>query len=292
MLALRLLPALADLGDVVYVHGATFGADLSVLFRFDGRSWADAINAAGFNVWAFDFAGYGASQRYPEIGDAPVGRLEQVLPQLRRVVAEVRGRNGGRPVSLVAHSWGGTVALRYAARHARDLESLVLFAPIVMPTLVPTDAPMSATVTSSHFLLTAWAQYRRFVEDVPRGEPQVLSDAHFQQWSDAFLASDPAAATRMAPAVRTPAGPQLDWRALQSGQALYEPSRITTRTLLVRGEWDSACDNGAASGLMKAIASTEKVAVNIPRATHLMHLESARGLLYNAVNAFLLRSAR
>lgn len=291
MLALRRQPAPADLGDVVYVHGSTFGADLSVLYRLDGHSWADAINAAGFNVWAFDFAGYGASERY-SLGDVAVGRLDQVVPQLRRVIAEVHGRNGGRPVTLVAHSWGATVALRYAASHAADLASVVLFAPIVALSPAREAVPLPATATPSHFLLTSWAQYRRFIEDVPKGEAQVLAETHFQQWSDAFLASDPDAATRTPPSVRTPAGPQLDWRALQSGLALYDASAITTPTLLVRGEWDHACRDGDAIGLMRAIASAEKAILTIPGATHLMHLESARGLLYNAVNAFLSRSAQ
>jgi alpha-beta hydrolase superfamily lysophospholipase len=287
-LALRCLPAPAGLGDVIYVHGSTFGADLSVLFQFDGRSWADALCEAGFNVWAFDFAGYGASDRYPQDDGASVGRIEQVLPQLRRVVAGVRERNGGRQVSLVAHSWGGSLALRYAAGHAEDLASLVLFAPLV----ARESPPMPATAAPSHYLLSAWAQYRRFVEDVPKGEGQVLSEAHFQQWSEAFLASDPAAASRLPPAVRTPFGPQIDWRALQSGEALYDPSKVATPTLLVRGEWDSVCDEAGARALLASIAAADKTCVSVPRATHLMHLESGRELLYNAVNAFLLRGAR
>src|SRR4051794_15471186 len=40
--------------DVVYVHGGTFGADLSIYFRFDGRSWADQLTDEGFIVWGFD----------------------------------------------------------------------------------------------------------------------------------------------------------------------------------------------------------------------------------------------
>jgi alpha-beta hydrolase superfamily lysophospholipase len=42
---------------------------------------------------------------------------------------------------------------------------------------------------------------------------------------------------------------------------------------------------------MAALGSVHKELATIEGATHLMHLESARGLLYNAVNAFFLRSA-
>ncbi len=138
LLALQVRRATEDLGDVVYVHGSTFGADLSVFYVFDGRSWADALNAAGFNVWGFDFAGYGASGRYARHDSIPVGDLRSVQQQLHRVVCAVRERNGGAA-----------------------------------------DVAVTAT-GASHFPLTALAQYRRFVEDVPRGAPGVVAWAALQ----------------------------------------------------------------------------------------------------------------
>lgn len=282
-LALYHHPAPADLGDVIYVHGSTFGAELSVLYPLDGRSWAQALCEAGLNVWAFDFAGYGASDRYPRDAAQPVGDLEQALPQLQRVVAAVRVRNHGRRVSLLAHSWGGTVALRYASAHPDELASLALFAPI----LARDASAAPPAPASSHLLLSAWAQYRRFTEDVPAGAAQPLSEAHFQAWSTAFLATDSDAGTRMPPAVLSPAGPQSDVRALCSGQALYDAAAITTPTLLVRGEWDSACDAADMDRLRALLANATQA--TIPGATHLMHLEAARGLLYNTVNTFLSR---
>ncbi|NVD71344.1 alpha/beta hydrolase [Duganella sp. BJB1802] len=293
MLALQVRRAAEDLGDVIYVHGSTFGADLSVFFAFDGRSWADELNATGFNVWGFDFAGYGASERYARHDSIPAGDLLGVQEQLHRVVCAVRERNGGRPVLLLAHSWGGSVALRYAGVQPQALAALALFAPIVArvgATSAGAYVPAAAGA-ASHYPLTAWAQYRRFIEDVPRGHPQLLDEAHFQQWSAAFLATDSEAAARTPPAVLTPSGPQADVRALWSGKALYDASRVVAPALLVRGEWDSVCSEADADNLLAALGSGTKRCETLPRATHLMHLESSRGLLYNAVNDFLLRSA-
>src|SRR5262249_51446118 len=90
--------------DVIYVHGATFGADLSVFYRFDGKSWADTLTDAGFAVWGFDFVGYGDSDRYPVDGDRPAGAMDEAIEDLRRVVAAVKERNGDRAVVLLAHS--------------------------------------------------------------------------------------------------------------------------------------------------------------------------------------------
>jgi len=52
---------------VLYVHGATFPSALSIAYRFDGRSWRDALGDAGFDVWGLDFYGFGHSDRYPEM---------------------------------------------------------------------------------------------------------------------------------------------------------------------------------------------------------------------------------
>ena len=286
-LAMQVRRAAGSRGDVLYVHGSTFGADLSVLYVLDGRSWADALHDAGFTVWALDFAGYGKSERYPADSGRAVGRLAEVLPQLRRAVAAVRQRNGNRRLSLLGHSWGATVAAAYASEHRDEINALVLFAPVtVRPSQEVAQSP--AAGQPSHYPLTLWAQYRRFVEDVPRGQPQVLDEAHFEDWGGAFLKTDSDAHLRTPPAVSTPAGPQLDVRAMWSGQALYDPARIVAPTLLVRGEWDSICDAGDARRLLDALGGAVRAAATIPGATHLMHPEAGRGLLYNEVNKFLL----
>lgn len=275
-----------DPSDVLYVHGSTFGADLSIFYRFDGRSWADALNDAGHTAWGFDFAGFGHSERYAQSTSTPVGTMADVLLQLHRVIAAIRARNGNRPVTLIAHSWGGAVATAYASIHPQDVRALVLFGSIV-PRRPASNTPKPAAPANSHYPVTLWAQYRRFVEDVPRGQAQVLSEAHFQAWGKAYLASDPTSATRFPPSVWTPAGPGADVQAWWTGEWLYQPARVEAPTLLVRGEWDSLCTDADAATLLKALGSVHKADCKIERATHLMHLESQREALYRRINEFL-----
>jgi pimeloyl-ACP methyl ester carboxylesterase len=289
MLALQLQPTdhSQPLGDALYVHGSTFGADLSVFRRFDGRSWADELNAAGLHVWGVDFAGYGRSGRYPPVDDgAPAGRLPQWLAQLGRAIAAVRQRNGDRPIALVGHSWGACVAMQYAALKPQDVHALVVFAPIVMR---EGGRPDSMRQTASHRLVSLLAQYRRFVEDVPRGEAQVLDEADFEAWGADWLATDPQAARRRPGAVLVPDGPSAEVARLWAGHWVYQPGGVQAPTLLVRGAWDSLCTDADAACLMAALGSRDKADVCIPRATHLMHLERQRTRLHAEVNAFLAR---
>ena len=126
----------------------------------------------------------------PSIGGGPVGRMADAIPQLHRVVAAVMARDGGHPVALVAHSWGTSVAAHYAGLYPQELKALVLFAPIATrakAALRLDAAPAATAAEPSHFPLTQWAQYRRFIEDVPRGHPQVLSEVDVQAWANAVF---------------------------------------------------------------------------------------------------------
>ncbi len=132
-------------GNVLYVHGATFPARMAVGFRFDGWSWADDLAATGFAVWGLDFAGYGDSERYPEMAGAPdaaqpLGRVEAASQQIERVVRVILERQDVSRISLVAHSWGTLAAGHFAARFPELVERLVLFGPVSRRDGVPTGA--------------------------------------------------------------------------------------------------------------------------------------------------------
>lgn len=61
---------------------------------------------------------------------------------------------------------------------------------------------------------------------------------------------------------------------------------------MVLGEWDSLCTDADASRLLAGLGSRDKADVKIERATHLMHLESQRAVLYDRVNTLLARTMK
>ena len=274
---------------VLYIHGATFAAECSIFFRFGGVSWADCLNDAGFSVWCLDFAGFGGSERYPEMAagtpppGASLGRAPDAVRQAERAVRAILAETGADRVSIVAHSWGTMVAGLLATDHPAWIDRLVLFGPVVRR-----DTHRDASALGPWRFVTTAEQHKRFVADVPAGENGVLAEADFPAWSDRYLQSDPSSASRSPPSVKTPNGPAADILSAWSGALPYDPSRIAAPVAIVRGAWDTLCDDADAAWLTRALVGAPEVRdVKIPNATHLMHLETGRTALYAAATDFL-----
>jgi pimeloyl-ACP methyl ester carboxylesterase/heme-degrading monooxygenase HmoA len=270
---------------VIYVHGATFPAALAVGWRFaDGRSWADDLIDAGFDVWGFDFAGYGQSTRYPQMRTAPaprpLGRSNVAVRQLAAVVDRVRTETAQPRVVLLAHSWGSIVAARLAAEQPLLVERLLLFGPI----LRREGGDASAVDQLPGWdLITLEAQLKRFREDVPTGEAELITDAMFAPWGASYLLSDPGAAARTPPAVGVPNGPVADILAARAGSLPYDPAEIRCPVAIVRGAWDSRVTDADVAKFKASLVNCPGFTdAKLERGTHLMHLETGRGRLWTA----------
>lgn len=283
--ALQLRRLAAAGPPVLYVHGATFPAALSVGYRFaDGISWEDSLQAVGFDVWSFDFAGFGGSQRFEASASLSESRALAAWRQIDRVVHHIRERWSGMPVNIIAHSWGSIAAGCFLAQQSHSVDRLVFFGPIAERQAVERGEP--ETLPTSR-LITVDAQLKRFVQDVPDAEEPVLAEPDLARWGPAYLDSDPAAHSREPRAVEVPGGPAADILAAWQGSLAYDPAKMDVPTLVIRGEWDSLCAAEDASFLLDRIRCNVKHDIVIPKATHLMHLESGRFRLWKATAAFL-----
>ena len=225
---------------VLYVHGATFPSALSIAHRFDGRSWRDALCEAGFHVWGLDFLGFGESDRYPQMSEAPgahppLGRAAVASEQVAAAVRFILDHHGAERLSLIAHSWGTMPAAKCAGDHPALIDRLVLFGPIArrqpQPRCSLPPCPPGASSRSTD-------QWTRFIEDVPASEPPVLSRAHFADWGERYLDSDPGARRRDPPGVQVPSGPIEDLQQAWAGALPYDPARVQAPVAIIRGEWD------------------------------------------------------
>jgi pimeloyl-ACP methyl ester carboxylesterase len=294
-LFLRCLPALNPLGaerrPVLYVHGATFPSASSIAHRFDGFSWRDSLNEAGFDVWALDFHGFGCSDRYEEMekpaeAHAPLCSAQDAGDQVEAAARFILEHHGVSRLSLVSHSWGSMPAGRFAGGHPAMVDRWVLFGPV---SYRPSRRYESAPSGPAWRVITVENQWARFVEDVPPGEPPVLSRKHFDEWAEHYLDSDNGSRTRNPVGVKVPSGPFNDILRAWHGELSYDPALVQAPVALIRGEWDGIVPDEDARWLFDAFkASPIKRDIKIGRGTHLMHLEVMRAALYREANAFLL----
>jgi pimeloyl-ACP methyl ester carboxylesterase len=292
-LFLRHLPPSANpLGRaVIYVHGATFPSALSIAHRFSGRSWRDELCAAGFDVWGFDFYGFGHSARYPEMsGDAtgwpPLCIAADAGAQLGAVVDFVLSQQAATSVSLISHSWGSMPAGLVASKHPTRIDNWVLFGPIAKRATRRYESPPSFPAWR---LVSIEDQWNRFIEDVPAGEPPVLSRSEFEVWAGSYLDSDPESRTRGPPSVKTPTGPVSEIIGAWHGNLAYDPGAVKVPVAIIRGAWDGLIPDEDAKWLFDAFRqSPAKRDIKISHGTHLMHLEKTRSSLWRHSVACLL----
>jgi len=166
----------------LYVHGATFPSALSIAYRFDGRSWRDALCDAGFDVWGFDFLGFGSSDRYPGMDrpaaeSPPLCRSEDAAAQIAAAVRFILAHHAAPRLSIIAHSWGTIATGRFAGTHPELVERLVFFGPIARRPPRRYESPPSAPAWR---IVTRADQWARFTEDVPEHEAPVLARAQSQ----------------------------------------------------------------------------------------------------------------
>jgi len=288
----RLGPSPTPLGRaVLYLHGATFPSGLSIAHRFDGRSWRDALCDAGFGVWGLDFYGFGHSDRYAEMdapadANSPLGLAEDAAMQLGFAVQFILEHENLTSLSLITHSWGSMVAGRFAGERPALVDRLVLFAPIAQR---EPSRPARRPNGPAWRVISLEDQWARFIEDVPPGEPPVLSRVHFNDWAQRYLDSDPLSRSRDPAGVKTPSGPFVEILRAWNGELAYEPARVTAPVAILRGDWDRLVTDADARWLFDAFSrSAVKRDVKIGRGTHLMHLETMRAALWRESATFLL----
>jgi pimeloyl-ACP methyl ester carboxylesterase len=293
-LFLRFLPAAVTSfrarRAVLYVHGATFPSALSIAHRFDERSWRDALNEAGFDVWGLDFYGFGHSDRYPEMDEPPSDNpplclADDAAKQLEAATRFILAHQGLDKLSLISHSWGSMPTGLFAGSHSALIDRLVLFAPIARRGARRYEGPPKFPAWR---IVTLEDQWNRFVEDVPPHESPVLSRMHFAEWGERYLDSDSESRSRAPAGVKTPLGPFSEIIKAWHGQLAYDPSKVRSPVAIIRGEWDGLIPDEDARWLFDAFTQApQKRDIKIGRATHLMHLEAMRLALWRESIDFL-----
>jgi len=275
---------------ILLMHGATLPAESLYDVPVGQGAFMDVLVEAGFDVYALNVRGFGASTRPAGMLGAP----DAAPPQVRTAVAvrdlgtaidHILAARGLPRLSLIGMSWGGTVSGAYTAAHNHRIEKLTLIAPQWLSDGPPRIDPGGALQAYRRFDVRAFRQ--RWLEGVPaHRRDEILPPHWFERWAEVMLASDSGSQDGI---VRAPAGVIQDVRDYWAvGRPFYDPGNITVPVLLVHAEWDLDVPLPRMQALFQRLnGSVYRRWVEIGEGTHMVVMEKSRWQVLDAIVSFL-----
>jgi alpha-beta hydrolase superfamily lysophospholipase len=211
------------------------------------------LAGAGYGVAFLDRRGSGLNEQGR--GDAPGFRrlLDDVAEFLR---AERSRPPGGRPLFLLAVSWGGKLAVALQKRHPGLADGLALLCPGLRPRIRPTFRQRLAVL---------WARLTspRRLFPIPLDDPELFTaNPRWQQ----FLREDPLA-LRRATARFLVESARLD------GYLRFASRAVRVPVLLLLAEHDRIIDNARTRKVVGGFASADREVIEYAGAHHTLEFE-------------------
>ena len=225
---------------LLFVHGATYPAEVTFDMPLEGRSWMDFVASRGFDVYLMDLRGYGRSTRpeemnLPAAANEPIVTTDVAIGDVSAVVEHILRKRRIDKLDLMGWSWGTAIVAGYAQANPEKVDRLALYATVWrFADRLPPPSGAYRTVKRQ-------AAYDRWIRGVPQAKVKELIPAGwFDAWADATFATDPWGATQDPPVLRAPNGVILDFHRFwhDDGEPTWDPVRITAPVLMVQGEWD------------------------------------------------------
>lgn len=247
--------------SILLLHGRTYSSlpDFDLHTDSENLSMMDALVARGFNVYALDARGYGATKRDTSGWLTPNQAARDAIAAVRWI----KVRESVRP-HVFGWSYGSMVAQLIAQRHGNELASITLFGYPFDPSrhvLPQTHAypalPPAKINTAAH------AASDFIVEDA-------ISQAGIEAYVAAALSADPV---------------RVDFRDLHQWAEL-DASRVITPTLLIQAEHDPIAPTPIQRKLFENLGTKDKWWVVLPGGDHAALLETPRFKMFDAMTAF------
>jgi len=249
--------------NLVLVHGRTWSSrpDFDLQVTGEKLSVMDALVARGYDVYAIDLRGYGATPRDTSGWLTPTRAAADIAGVIDWV--QRRGPMKEKP-ALIGWSRGSMVSQLFAQNHSDAISALVLFGRPQWDS-IPADRSGAAPRKPN----TAKAAGSDFI--TPGSISPTARDAYVRQ----ALATDPVL---------------VEWRHLDEFSAL-DASRVTVPTLFMMGEFDPFYANAKTrqAEFFLRLATPDKEWVILPGGDHAALLEHPAPRFIEAITSFLER---
>ncbi|MBV8174148.1 MAG: alpha/beta fold hydrolase [Verrucomicrobia bacterium] len=276
---------------LLLMHGATFSSGSLFDAPVAGASFMDQLAAAGFDVYAVDVRGYGASTRPPEMegtvdpSKQPV-RIGTAIRDLGTATDYILESRKLDQLNLVAMSWGGSIAGAYTAKNNAKIKRLALIAPLWLretPGRIDAggDLPAYREVDLSKYEETWRAAAPKDQRD------SLIPPEWFEVWAENTLVIGPRGSVPNS--ILAPSGAIQDIREYWStGRPFYDPGEIRVPVLLVHAEWDVDVPFDTARDFFSRLtAAPYRRWIEIGQGTHMVILEKNRWQVVNSTIEFL-----
>ena len=285
---------------VLILHGATLPSIIFDLpYAQDKPSMLSYMAAKGYATYSLDFRGYGLSSKPTEMDDpsmsgAPFITHTDAAADVDDVVQLIQEHHPGVPIVLVGFSWGSSIS-GYIATHSNWLSKLVLLGPVYsypnpawQELADPSDSSKlnpgikSYRIASRERWCGLWDRELRG-RDASWRDPTTLKALleHIEN-TDAIWAEK----TQNKGCIRIPTGVLADALRTYNQNPIYDASKISCPTLVLRGEYDTASLCADTDGLMTSL-TCKKQRIDIPDATHYGILEQGAERFFEAITDFI-----
>jgi pimeloyl-ACP methyl ester carboxylesterase len=254
----------------------------------------------GRAVYAVDIRGFGNS-RLEVMADAhrhlqePSPTIWEVAADVGAAVTAILARERVDALDLVGFSWGCIATARYAIEYPERVARLALYAPLYGETnrpwldLIadPGDRTQLRSDLRAYRSIGLADLIRRWdteigVPDVEAYRESGVAECVFE----ALWKLDPHVRADAIAAFRCPSGPLADLVNVFNGRRLYDASKLTIPTFIVRGAGDRTSTDSDARSLLADIRSRDKSYAVVPCGSHFLLLEKSRRTLYRAFDDF------
>jgi pimeloyl-ACP methyl ester carboxylesterase len=276
---------------LLLMHGATFSSGSLFDAPVGDASFMDQLALSGFDVYAVDVRGYGASTPLAKMAGTidpsmqPV-RIETAIRDLGSAIDHILKYRRLDQLSLVAMSWGGSIAGAYTTKNNSKIKRLALIAPLwLRETPGRIDAGGVLPVYREVDLLRYEERWRAAAPKDQRDT--LIPPGWFDIWTQTTLTIGPRGTVPNT--ILAPSGAIQDIREYwAAGRPFYDPGEIRVPVLLVHAEWDVDVTFDTTRDFFSRLTKAPyRRWIEIGQGTHMVVLEKNRWQAVNSIVEFL-----